>query len=253
MNFDRANHSFLPPIPSYGVDFFENVNTINWKNFSTHVRIYKLEMKYKIETSFLYTSCWGFKKVLFRICTYVLAKILQNGAKFIQKLTPGFKNRRNLNNFRKAVESPKSWNLMGFCPKNTFLQLKDYIREDLSNITFNYLCENSPNYLCHFWNHKSFFSSYFLQKYPIKVLILRLSTAQAKVHQISHVTFQIKSQFFFIVLVFFQCHERQFFNTFLAETLYTIGKSSTSKFKFSDLLLLKLKFTKFLMSVFLQT
>ena len=22
--------------------------------------------------------------------------------------------------------------------------------EDLSNITFNYLCENSPNYLCHF-------------------------------------------------------------------------------------------------------
>ena len=26
--------------------------------------------------------------------------------------------------------------------------------EDLSNITFNYLCENSPNSLWHFWNHK---------------------------------------------------------------------------------------------------
>ena len=26
----------------------------------------------------------------------------------------------------------------------------------LSNITFNYLRVESPNYLCHFWNHKSF-------------------------------------------------------------------------------------------------
>ena len=40
---------------------------------------------------------------------YVLAKILQNGAKFIQKLTLGFKNHmRNLDNFRQAVESPDS-------------------------------------------------------------------------------------------------------------------------------------------------
>ena len=40
---------------------------------------------------------------------YVLAKILQNGAKVIQKLTPSFKNHmRNLNNFGQAVESPKS-------------------------------------------------------------------------------------------------------------------------------------------------
>ena len=32
-------------------------------------------------------------------------------------------------NFRKAAESPKSWNSMGyFCPKNTFLQLKHYIQ-----------------------------------------------------------------------------------------------------------------------------
>ena len=35
---------------------------------------------------------------------------------------------------------------------------------------------------------------------------------------------------------------------FLAETLYAIGKSSTSKCKFSDLQLLTLKFPKFLMS-----
>ena len=44
----------------------------------------------------------------------------------MQKLTPGFKNQmRNLDNFRQAVESPKSWNSMGYIgPKNTFLQLK---------------------------------------------------------------------------------------------------------------------------------
>ena len=73
---------------------------------------------------------WGCKKVRIKLYNYVLAKILENGAKFIQKLTPGFKNHmRNLDNFRQTVESPKSWNLMGyFCPKNTFLQLKHYYR-----------------------------------------------------------------------------------------------------------------------------
>ena len=40
---------------------------------------------------------------------YVLAKLLQNDATFTQKLASGFKNHmRNLNNFRQAVQSPKS-------------------------------------------------------------------------------------------------------------------------------------------------
>ena len=44
----------------------------------------------------------------FTLYTYVFAKVLQNGAKFIQKLTAGFKNHmKNLNNFRQTVESPK--------------------------------------------------------------------------------------------------------------------------------------------------
>ena len=61
---------------------------------------------------------------------YVLAKILQNGAKLIKKLTPGFKKRtKNLDSFRQAVQIQKSWNLMShFCPKNTFFQLKHYIQ-----------------------------------------------------------------------------------------------------------------------------
>ena len=81
---------------------------------------------------------------------YVLAKILQNGPKFIQKLTPGFKNHmRNLSNFRREVESPKSCNLMGFCVQKYIPSAKANT-EDLSNITFNYLRENSLNYLCQF-------------------------------------------------------------------------------------------------------
>ena len=44
--------------------------------------------------------------------------------------TPDFKNHmRNLNNFRQAVESPKSWNSTGqFCLKTTFLHVKHYLQ-----------------------------------------------------------------------------------------------------------------------------
>ena len=59
-----------------------------------------------IEAS-LCTLDWGFKKITFTIYTYVLAKILQNDAKFRYRKA-GFKNYRNLNNFRQAVENPKS-------------------------------------------------------------------------------------------------------------------------------------------------
>ena len=38
---------------------------------------------------------------------------------------------------------------------------KTLYTEDLSNITFNY-CENSPNSLCNFWNHQSFFATQFV-------------------------------------------------------------------------------------------
>ena len=64
-------------------------------------------LKQKFEAS-LYTLKLGFKKIPFTLYTYVLvAKILQNGAKSRYKKA-GFKNYRNLNNFRQAVKSPKS-------------------------------------------------------------------------------------------------------------------------------------------------
>ena len=81
----------------------------------------------------LCTFCIGVSRKFhlhFTLYTYVLSKRFQDGAKFKQKLTPGFKNHmKNLDNFRKAVESPKSWNPMGYvCQKSTFLQLKHYIQ-----------------------------------------------------------------------------------------------------------------------------
>ena len=74
---------------------------------------------------------------------------------------------------------------------------------DLSNTTFSYLCENSPNSWCHFWNHKSFFTT----------------------------------QLVYIIL---------------AQALHTFDKNISSKCKFSDFSLLKLKFVKFLMLFFKQ-
>ena len=162
-------------------------------------------LKQNIEAS-LYTLYWGFKKMQFTLDTYVLvAMILQNGAKF-RHTKAGFKGYRNLNNFRQAVESPKNLNLMGFCPKNTFLQLKHYIQWIyLTLLSTTYVQIYQITYvifetISHFSQHNSSVS--FQCKFS------DFSTAQVKVHQIPHVIFQIKSQFFFKVQIFFQCHER---------------------------------------------
>ena len=43
---------------------------------------------------------------------------------------------RNLDNFRQAVESPKSWNSMGYiCLKTTFLYLKHYLQIYLTSLS----------------------------------------------------------------------------------------------------------------------
>ena len=115
---------------------------------------------------------------------------------------------------------------------------KTYI-EDLSNITFNYLRENSPNDVCHFRNHKSFFMTQLVCIFVTQTLhnFYKKKTHQGAYFETFHCF--LKGQFLLKVLIFFQCHDRYFFCTFLAETLYAIGKSSTaSKFKFSDLSLL---------------
>ena len=114
--------------------------------------------------------------------------------------------------------------------------------------------ESSPNSSCNFGSHRvrvssnvaSMFSLWkiallyffglhllcFLQNYPIKIQIFKLSTARVKSHQIPNLVVQIKSQYFFKVLITLQCNERWFFRSFLAGTLYAIDKRNTSKCKF---------------------
>ena len=68
----------------------------------------------KEDWGFFVCFALGFQEIPFTRYTYDLAKTLQNGVKFIENLTPGLKNHiRNSDNFRQAVESPKSWNSMG--------------------------------------------------------------------------------------------------------------------------------------------
>ena len=86
-----------------------------------------------------------------QLYTYNLAEILKNCAKFIQKLAPGFKNHmRDLGNCRKAVESSKSWNSMGyFCPKNTSLQEKHFMQR-IYVPYFQLLVHQIPKFLMSF-------------------------------------------------------------------------------------------------------
>ena len=81
-----------------------------------------------------------------------------------------------------------------------------------------------------------------LEHYIPKIYLKLLSTTCGKIHQITHVIFETTYKSFFT----------QFFCSFLAQTLHTFYKSSPSKCKFSDFPLLRLKFTKFLMSFFKQ-
>ena len=152
------------------------------------------------------------------------------------------------------MESRKSCLPRLLLSKKHIPSAKTLYTEDLSNITFSYLCENSPNSLCHFYSHKSFFTT----QLACVILAQTLHTFDknisskckfsdfpllefwVKIHQISHVI--AKNEFWFSWITL-QCHERQLFCTFLAETLYASDKSSTWKCKFSELSLLALKFT----------
>ena len=79
---------------------------------------------------FLCTLCIGFQEDSIYTLQLYLARLLLNGPKLIQKLTPGFKNHmRILDNFIQAVERSKRWNSISyFCRKNIFFQLKHYIQ-----------------------------------------------------------------------------------------------------------------------------
>ena len=125
----------------------------------------------------------------------------------------------------------------------------------MSNSSFQFWNDKSKRQIFH---HSSvslritplqIFSScifYFGQKDPIKVPILRFSSALEKISQIPHVIFQTTSQCFFRFFITVQCHVRYLPCTFLGQTLYTLHKRNHSKQKFWKFRVLRSKFTKFL-------
>ena len=70
------------------------------------------------------------KTIPFTLYTYVVAKILRKGTKFIQNLTPGFKKAHE--EFEQLQTSSGKSEKLKFdgllCPKKTFLQQKHYIQ-----------------------------------------------------------------------------------------------------------------------------
>ena len=110
--------------------------------------------------------------------------------------------------------------------------------EDLSNITFNYLCENSLNSLCHYWNHNPFFTTE----------LLCIQSAHFQTFPLLALKFTKFLMPFFKQKVSFPskfCVMRDNSSVlFIAETLSVIDKRSRSKPKLSDFWLLTWKFTK---------
>ena len=87
-----------------------------------------------------------------------------------------------------------------------------------------------------------------LQKDPMKVPILKLSSVLMKIWQIPHVIFQTTGQTFFRLCMTLQCHEIKLLCTLLGKPLYTLPKrdQSNQSRNFLDFLVLGSKFTKFL-------
>ena len=101
---------------------------------------------------------------------YVLAKILQNDANLgIQKVVSKITGIWNTSDKRWKVQKVEIW--WAFVQKY-IPSAKILYTVDLSNITFNYLCVDSPNYLCHFWNHKSFFTTQLLCIFLVQIFRL---------------------------------------------------------------------------------
>ena len=141
---------------------------------------------------------------------------------------------------------------------------KRFYTKDLSNINLNFLSENSPNILSHFGNHKLFSTTKplctflaqtlhtFQKSSPSKCKLSEFSLLRLKYTKFLMSFLKEKISFSSKFASFFKCHEKKFFCTLLAGTLYAIDKRNMSKYKFSDLPLLALKFIKVLM-LFLES
>ena len=149
-----------------------------------------------------------------------------------------------------------------FCPKNTFLQLEHFIPKIYLTL-FSTICVkiHRITYVIFETIFKSFLTTQFLCIFLAQTLHTLYKSSPSKCKFSDFPLLGLKfTKFlmsFFKQKVSFSSKFGSFFSVmrgnssihFLVETLYDIEKSSTSKCKLSDLPLLVLKFTKFLMSL----
>ena len=127
------------------------------------------------------------------------------GQSLSKKPTPDLKNhKRNLGNYRQAVENPKSWNLMGYFWSKIHSFSRNIYRGFIQHY-FQLLAWKFTKRIRSFL--KPYVIFYDIAHLYIKVKIFRLATARIKMHLILHVIFGIKSQFFFRFYMTLQCHE----------------------------------------------
>ena len=182
--------------------------------------------------------------------------VITNMAKFIQKVTPGFKNQmRNWDNFRIAVESPKSWNSMGYnCLKTTFLQLKHYTQNIYLTLLSTTCVKIHQIPLCHFWSQKSFFTTPLVYVILVQTLYTFDKDIPSKCKFLDFLLLELKFIKFLVSLfkqkVSFSLNFGSLFSvmrdnsTFLAETVLDLDKRNPSMCKNSDFFLLTQYFTK---------
>ena len=77
---------------------------------------------------------------------------------------------------------------------------------------------------------------------PLKWQFLRLVSVRIKFCQINYANFETKSRLLYKFCIPFQFHERLFLSTFLAQTIYTLLKRSSLKWKFLRLSSARVKF-----------
>ena len=118
--------------------------------------------------------------------------------------------------------------------------------------TFQCSNESSPNFLCHFWNHKvrvywNSASLFIVMKDDSCIFLAQASYTLDKnspskwnfwtLQRLGGLKFticEITSHFFFKISIIPQYHERWLICTFLAKTLYDFYNKSSSKCKISD-------------------
>ena len=98
--------------------------------------------------------------------------------------------------------------------KNHIPSAKTLYTEVLFKVNFNYLYENLPNYLCHFWNHKSFFTAQLLCIFLAQTLYFFHKSIPWKCKFPDFPLLALKFTKFLMpffkqkVWIFFRCHEK---------------------------------------------